>query len=153
MATEINFYQLDDTEFSRFLAVMLGKLYQEQSERILVFSEDNTLLAELDEVIWSFAKTRFIPHALSTDALPEKQPILLTAVENNQNQAKLLVTTGNNQDEFLASFSKVFYVFANKNPQSLQQARNNWKRYKENGNPLKYFYQDEKGSWLQKTDQ
>lgn len=150
MGTEINFYQLDDAAMAHFLAIMLGKLYQEQSERMLFFSLDEALLVELDEVVWSFSKTRFIPHATIHDRLPERQPILLTDQEQNLNTATILLTTGGNTDAFLQQFSKVLYIFANKDPQGLETARQAWKHYKELDYALKYFYQTPAGGWQQK---
>lgn len=145
---EINFYHLEVDEVLKTLVTLASKIYADQHKRVLVFGEKAQLL-ELDDVLWSFAKTKFFPHALVDDRLPEKQPILLSDQEANTNQAEYLLTTGVHSEAFLGRFARVFYVFLGIDPTALQQAREAWKDYKSRGYVLKYYRKSLNGGWEQ----
>ncbi|WP_332370171.1 DNA polymerase III subunit chi [Orientia tsutsugamushi] len=43
----------------------------------------------MNNTLWSFSSTSFIPHGCSTDPEPSSQPIYITTNYENPNQAKI----------------------------------------------------------------
>jgi len=45
--------------------------------RLLIRSDDKSLLARLDETLWTHSRTSFLPHAREEDPRHAAQPVLL----------------------------------------------------------------------------
>jgi DNA polymerase-3 subunit chi len=111
MSTEINFYQCDET-LSRSIAPLLLKVLEED-KKALIFSSDQVRIKEIDDGLWVYGKNKFIPHItiFDKDFVLKRQPILISDKEENSNQADYLVLTEGASEDFIKSFSRVFYFF------------------------------------------
>jgi DNA polymerase III subunit chi len=141
---EINFYQIsaDDVNY-KAMAPLLLKILEEQ-KKACIYCSNEAELAEIDAGLWSFSKTKFIPHATLKDGVDaNRQPVFIDQEEQNHNKAEFLVMMQPVSDDFLNSFERVFYFF---NDEGLQEARKQWKIYKEKSFALN-FYKKEKGKW------
>ena len=116
----------------------------EQKKKALIYSQNLDLLKQIDDGLWNFSKTKFLPHAGDwEDVEVQRQPILLTNKEENQNQAEFLIKLDQASDDFVKSFEKTFYFFGNAN---LQEARKLWVYYKGKTQDLD-FYKQQDGRW------
>jgi DNA polymerase-3 subunit chi len=140
---EINFYQIDEPAH-KAMAPLLQKILEDK-KKILIFSKNPVLLKQIDDGLWSFSKTKFLPHSTKADKNdPLKQPIFLIENEENPNQADFLIMLEQVSDEFSAQFTKIFYFF---DDASLSDAKKAWSYYKKKSAILN-FYKKADGKWL-----
>ncbi|MFT6077330.1 MAG: DNA polymerase IIIc chi subunit [Myxococcota bacterium] len=139
---EVNFYQVDDIAY-RSIAPVLIKIIDDD-KKALIFCQNEAQKVEIDNGLWSFSKTKFIPHATISDKLDHSiQPIFITELPENPNKANYLIMLGETTDEMLSQFEKIFYFFGSGN---LQDARRLWKKYKSQSASLN-FYKKNEGKW------
>ena len=139
---KINFYQIDDILY-KSIAPLLLKI-MEENKKVLIYCQDEQQLNEVDNGLWSFSKTKFLPHGTKKDKIkPDKQPIFITDKIDNSNQADYLVIFVEVEEKFLSQFDKIFYFFGSGN---LADARKLWKKYKEQNFSLN-FYKKENNKW------
>lgn len=139
---EVNFYQVDDIIY-KSVAPLLIKLL-EDNKKTLVYCENEKQVSEIDDGLWSFSKTKFVPHASFKDKLNHsEQPILITHLKENHNQANCLVKFLEVEGEFLKGFEKTFYFFGSGN---LEEARKLWSKYKKQSLKLN-FYRKNQDKW------
>ena len=140
---EVNFYQIDIIDH-RLIAGLLLKI-REEGKRVLIYSKNREILKQIDDGLWSFSKTKFLPHATGWDNFnPLDQIIFLTDVENNENNAQFLITTDSINDDFLKNFEKVFYFF---DETSILQAREIYLNYKKKS-IIVNSYKKENDKWI-----
>jgi DNA polymerase IIIc chi subunit len=140
---QINFYQTDGI-LHKSIAPILTKILEEE-KRALIFCTNQELLKQLDDGLWSFSKTRFIPHGTKDDEVKaDKQPILLSQTQENLNNSSYLIMLDKADDDFIKKFDKVFYFFGSDN---LKQSKDLWRYYKEKSAKLN-FYKREQDKWI-----
>ncbi len=135
MKTEINFYEVDES-IVKGLAVILIKIINEQ-KKALIYCKSETQMQELDKQLWSYGRSKFIPHITINDQGFDllRQPILITNQSINANQADYLIFLDEVEIEFLNKFKRAFYFFENHPNISNVKPDNSFK--KENGKWLK----------------
>jgi len=139
----INFYQTDEI-IHKSIASILSKIL-EDNKRALIFCQNQELLNQINDGLWSFSKTKFIPHGKIDDEVEsQKQPILLTSKLENNNNSDYLIMLEKADDEFIKKFEKSFYFF---NDNNLKESKDLWRYYKNKSADLK-FYKREKDKWV-----
>ena len=115
MATEINFYQADET-IIKSLAPLLLKILDEK-KKAFIFCQNPVQIKAIDDSLWSYGRNKFIPHSTISDKdfVLERQPILISDKEENSNKADYLVFLDVPSAGFLSSFERVFYFFEEPN--------------------------------------
>jgi DNA polymerase IIIc chi subunit len=115
MKSEINFYQING-ELVKSLAPLLLKILDEK-KKALIFCKNQNLIKEIDSGLWSYGRSKFIPHVVISDPdfAMERQPILITNKEENSNNAEYLVFLDEPSKAFILSFKRVFYFFEERN--------------------------------------
>ncbi len=140
---EINFYQIDDI-LHKSMAPLLQKILEDK-KKVLIYSKNAELLKQIDDGLWSFSKTKFLPHATKFEKSdPIKNPIFLTDSEENENQAEFLIMLDQTSDDFAKNFTKIFHFFDNNN---LAEAKKLWSYYKQKSANLN-FYKKDQGKWI-----
>ena len=139
----INFYQTNDI-LHKSIAPILMKILEEK-KRALIFCPNDELLKQIDDGLWSFSKTKFIPHGTNQDKIKqENQPILISKTAENNNNSNYLIMLEKVEDDFVSKFEKVFYFFGDHN---LQESKNLWRDYKAKSANLN-FYKKDKDKWV-----
>jgi DNA polymerase IIIc chi subunit len=140
---EINFYQLENIDYKAIAAILLK--IREEKKRTLIYCKNSEILKQIDDGLWSFSKTKFLPHATKLEKVsPKDQPTFLTDEENNENDAEFLIMLDPTSDEFLKKFEKIFYFFGNSN---LEKARELYREYKKKSLSLN-FYKKDADKWV-----
>ena len=111
MKKEINFYQVDEG-IIKALAPLLIKVLDEKKKAV-VFCGSENLVKEMDASLWSYGRSKFIPHVTVFDADFDmnRQPILITNKEENLNKADYLVFLDEPSEAFLSSFPRIFHFY------------------------------------------
>jgi DNA polymerase-3 subunit chi len=146
MQTEIGFYHLSAAPLERTLPRLLEKML-EKGHRVVVLGESEERVEALNHSFWTYHPQRFLPHGSARDGFAEEQPIYLSVMEENSNKADALVVTDGRTPESIAAYARLVDMFDGTDAAQLQSARQRWKQYKEQGHPLTYWKQNDKGAW------
>lgn len=117
--------------------------------RVVVRAANDAEVEQLNKELWTYTTKVFLPHGSKADGFADRQPIYLTAIEENPNNATILAFTGTAQPEGFAGFERCLYMFDGNNPTHVSTARQRWKQYKETGCETVYWKQNTKGGWEQ----
>ncbi len=118
MTNEVNFYEVEaDNEFAKSAIALVAKIFGEKNS-VLLYSNNEELLKQIDSSMWSYGKNKFLPHAtiFDSDFNPERQPILLSNRLENSNNAEFLIffdlpSQDCSELDFLSQFPRSFYFF------------------------------------------
>lgn len=155
---QINFYHTaGDTPaaLDAALPALLTKILATGSQTLVVCPTP-ARASRLDETLWTYADTAFLPHGTLEAAHPDHQPILITHTEAEPvppSSRLPLILSG--AESFLQSFNpstlhpKLLYLFTSAQA-DVTRARPLFKSLKEQGHTVTYFQQNEKG-WAKKA--
>lgn len=150
MTTEFLFYHLQRRSLEQTLPPLLGKILQRGWRAvILTGSEERT--EQLTQYLWTYDPASFLPHGNRKDGFSARQPIWLTATEENPNQAQVLVLTEGAALQAPESFVRVCDLFDGNDPGAVSAARTRWRRWRDAGHKLSYWQQEPGGKWSQKA--
>ena len=138
----VNFYHLERTPLERVLpSICTGLLAN--GERLLVVAEES-VLARLDEQLWTFAPDSFLPHGRQRS---ESQPVLLSPEPVAANGARNVALADGRWREEALGFDKAYFLF---DGSGLDAARGLWRTLAmvPEVEP-RYWKQDERGKWVQ----
>jgi DNA polymerase III subunit chi len=148
--TEIGFYHLQNTPLERALPKLLEKAV-ERGMKALVLTGSPERSEQLNEVLWNYDPTSFLPHGIEKDGAAERQPVYLTNQDENPNAASLLILVDGMESANAASFARIIDMFDGTSDTAVAAARQRWKTQKDAGLPLTYWQQTERGGWEKKA--
>ncbi len=150
--TEIGFYHLLRTPLEAALPQLLVKTL-ERGERAVVKAGSEERIKQLDDALWRWGPSSrndsFLPHGTTADGNGEKQPVWLTAGDDNPNGATFLFLTDGAESGALADYARCFALFDGRDEAAVAHARTQWKAWKDAGHTLTYWQQAERG-WEKK---
>ncbi len=147
--TEIRFYHLQTQTLEQALPQILTKALA-AGKRIVVHTATENEAERLNESLWTFRPDSFLPHGSAKDGFAKDQPVFLTHNDENPNRADTLILTGGAAAQSLEGFTLCCEIFDGRNEDALAAAREKWKIYKDGGNDLTYWQQNDKGGWDRK---
>jgi DNA polymerase-3 subunit chi len=152
---EVCFYHLTRRKPEQALPVLLEKSLA-RGWRAVVQASDAKRLEKLDDFLWSYEPTKFLPHGTKADGAPETQPIYLTIDGDNPNAADVrflidgVLAAPLLSDPASAPATRAVLMFDGNDAMELQAAREQWKELRDAGFELVYFQEDERGAWAEK---
>lgn len=141
----INFYHLTTLPLGKALPRLLERVHK-AGERVFLLTENEKQTQSLNSDMWTYTTKYFLPHGAASDPYPEEQPVFLSEVFNNKNQATILAFTCYAVPTHY-DFKKCLYMFDGNDADQTFFAREKWKEHKSNGHSLVYWQQTNKGSW------
>lgn len=120
--------------------------------RVAVLCSTAEYCVKLDNFLWSFSDSSFLPHGMDTDIYPQEQPILVTVNGENHNQAHVCFCVEGAMTANPQNYKRVCILFNDHNFEHLSIARSLWKNLKaEQGlYELSYWKQNPRGAWEKK---
>lgn len=104
---------------------------------LLAASEDQA--AQLNEALWTFSDTDFLPHVMAGDPLAGSTPIIVTAsMDAPLPHTDILVNLGQSIPDGVDRFARVFEIVST-DEQDAQAGRQRYVSYKQNSYPLTHF--------------
>lgn len=101
--------------------------------RIIVFDSDNSQLELLNQALWSFSETDFLPHVFINDPLSAQTPIILTADDKADfPHHELLINLSQNTPSGFNRFARMIEIISN-DPQDTQAGRERYRSYQQQG--------------------
>ena len=143
---QVDFYQLAGTPPEQVIASIAEKVLAADG-RLIVYSEDEVLLARLDRMLWDQGPASFLPHGLAGGADDSRQPILLSTSPDAPNLARsMLIADGIWRDSAL-SYDRSFFLF---DQATLEDARLAWKLLAGREGVERRYWAHEGGKWVKK---
>jgi len=143
---EILFYHLERTTLERALPDLLIRSLARGWRVVLTVGSDERLQA-LNNHLWSFDDSSFLPHGSAADGHAADQPIWLTTGDDNPNGANVrFLVDGASADDF-SGYERLVFMFDAADPEALATARGAWTKAREAGADATYWKQDENGRW------
>lgn len=151
--TEIRFYHMQRTPADRAIPQIAYKAYQ-SGKRVLIKCADADQCEKLNTALWVFASDVFLPHGSSADDFADRQPVYLTAGNDNPNGAKILIAApgcvAGGVTGGAAGFDLCCEMLNGRDDAQIEQARARWKTYRDQGFEVSYWQETEKG-WEKKA--
>ncbi|MDX1739450.1 MAG: DNA polymerase III subunit chi [Alphaproteobacteria bacterium] len=148
---ETRFYHLQTRPVEQVLP-QLVEVCLSRDWNVVIMTGRESRVEALCEHLWTFRDDSFIPHGTSKDGHAEKQPVWITSIAENPNNANVAFLVENADMEDMSRFELVCRLFDGNDNVALDQARKSWKREKETGRMLTYWQQTETGGWVKKAE-
>jgi DNA polymerase III subunit chi len=145
MATEWWFYHIERSSLEAAVGPLLEKCL-ERGWRVVVAGEAGTV-ERLDAALWTWRDDSFIPHGRSGAA---GQPVLLATEAEPANGAPVALLL-DGKDAAQGRFERCLVVFDGGDAGARGKARLQYKSATDAGAVARYFQQDAKGGWVEKT--
>lgn len=149
MSAQVSFYHLERQGVEAALPRLLEKVLS-AGHKVAVFLGE-ARIKELDEALWTYDPASFLPHGAEGGANADLQPIYLTSSHDVPNGADVLVMLDASVPSDLSPFARCLYMFDAREEGATQQARVDWKTFKDAGHDVTYWQQSEQGRWEKKA--
>lgn len=106
--TRVIFFQVSDGPTKLKKIVETSQFHFEKKEPILILVEDDKSKTYVDELLWKFPPTSFLPHTASDT--PVTDWIVITKAKQNLNQAKVAFNLCPTS-LFIEGFFRIIYEF------------------------------------------
>ncbi|HUB95892.1 MAG TPA: DNA polymerase III subunit chi [Stellaceae bacterium] len=142
--SEVGFYHLRTMPLERALPQLLERGLA-SGHRIVVMAGSEERVMALDALLWTWREDSFLPHGTRRDGHPARQPVYLTAEDENPNGATMLVLIDGVRSTRQQGFGRVCDMFDGNDEEALASARQRWREAKAAGHTLVYWQQTETG--------
>lgn len=140
------FYHLERGDLEDTLGPLLEKCLA-RGWRAVVRGGAMERLEALDAALWTYREESFLPHGLVGRDVLTRQPIALTGLLDNPNNAKALFLVDGAALTAFEGYERACLVFDGRDEAALAAARGQWKAAKATGAELAYWKQNAAGSW------
>jgi len=107
--------------------------------QVVMFSDDRSQLAALDEALWTFSDQDFLPHVMAGDSLAAQTPVILSDSEAaDLPHHQILINLSTNTPAHFARFERMFEIISSDDADTLA-GRERYRFYKQRGYPLTHF--------------
>lgn len=148
-ATEIRFYHLERQSLQQILPGLLGKVL-ESGRRAVLRACSPAQAEDLAEHLWTYDPASFLPHGTQKDGFAADQPVWITAqADENPAGARVLVLVPGADAQGAGGYDLCCALIDGHDPQSVAQAREDWRGFKAQGFSVTYWQQTAQG-WEKK---
>ena len=140
------FYHLERQPLDHVLPKLLG-MSLERGWRVVVQAGSEERGEAIAAQLWSHDEESFLPHGTKADGSPDLQPIWITAVDENPNNANVRFYVDGAEVGDIGGLTRAVILFDGNDPEAVEAARAGWKRFKAEGHEVSYWQQDEQGRW------
>ena len=138
--TSVSFYKLaGDQEVALALACQLIQKSLKMNQQVLCLVPDNAIAQQLDEKLWGFQATAFVPHALGV----ENAPVAISTEAEPGDHHQILINLQSQIPTWFSRFDRVVEIIYPQ-PEYEQAKRDNFSFYKERGYALSFHDLSEK---------
>ena len=146
----VNFYHLKNSNTYSVLSKLIEKAL-EQEEQILIRTGSSTATNEIDEFLWSYDLSSFLPHSILGDQESTFNSIHISNEFDNPNNAQFffVINTGNVNSGEILRFKRSFILFNDDDLDILEFSQKLWMELKNKSVERKYWTQEDK-RWVLK---
>jgi DNA polymerase-3 subunit chi len=137
---DIAFYHFKAEEPVKQFCKFLEQEYLAIGKNMIIRTLDDATQEMLNEVLWTFSKKSFLPHASKFDDDGQLQPIYITTTDELPNDAAILILYNRFDltSDDLKSFKKILIILYDGNDIDVNEARDLYKSLKTQGHKLAY---------------
>lgn len=131
MPPRVDFYLIEeagDAARLRIACKFAEKAYLAK-QKVVVFSDDASLLPRFDEMLWTFGDGSFVPHDTVTAGKPCEAPVALTRGTPPEDHADVLINLSGSVPAFFEKFGRVA-EFLDARPEIRGSGRERFKAYR-----------------------
>ncbi|MBF0159031.1 MAG: DNA polymerase III subunit chi, partial [Magnetococcales bacterium] len=128
------------------LVAISDKIYQRQL-RLLIVAETEALARQLDDLLWRQPHNGFLPHGLCGGRHDRRQPILIGTSVNDSNGATHLISAVTQPIDAPDRFDMLLDFVHPNDAEQMQQSRQRYRYYRQQGYVMEYWRQDDSGAW------
>ena len=144
---EIFFYKLKNTSSELFLINLIEKSINNNWNSV-VLTDNIERMEEINDLLWTYNETSFLPHGSQNDKNSEHHKIYLTCEEENPNKSNIIFSIDGILINNMKSWERCVYIFNEQNLKIVDQ----FELYKNQINlsdySLKSFEQDINSKWI-----
>ena len=148
--TDIAFYHLQTAPLERALPALLEKVFSADKRAVVKLGSSERVEA-LNDLLWTYDKSGFLPHGSQKDGNPDKHPIWLTTDDENPNGSQILILADGAQSENVGQYERCLEMFDGADDEAVAAARERWKMYQAEGHTVTYWQQTDRGGWEAKA--
>lgn len=132
--TQIDFYThvQDKLQF----ACKLGAKVQEQGLSIFVLTADEQMSAKLDQMLWRFSATGFLPHCRARSSLAEMTPVIVDHDPGGVTHDQVLFNLTDSRPAFFSRFQRLVEIVTTDDADR-EAARERYRFYRDRGYELR----------------
>jgi DNA polymerase-3 subunit chi len=146
---EVGFYHLLTMPLDRALPKLLERAI-DGGQRVVVVAGSEDRVDYLNNLLWTYNESGFLPHGGARDGNAARQPVWLAAADENPNGAPwVMLVDGARAD--LGRYQRCFDIFDGNNEAAVAAARLRWTEAKAAGHQLTYWQQTDRG-WEKKAE-
>ncbi|MEZ5872573.1 MAG: DNA polymerase III subunit chi [Nitratireductor sp.] len=143
---EVLFYHLTERTLEQTLPGLVERSL-ERGWRVVVQAGSRERVEALDAHLWTFSDESFVAHSCIRDGSESEQPVWLTELEDNPNNAAIRFMVDGATPPDLADYQRGVYIFDGHDNTALEHARTRWKSEKAAGHDVTYWRQSPEGRW------
>jgi DNA polymerase-3 subunit chi len=144
--TSVSFYHLQRQPLEAVLPRILT-MSLERGWRVVVQAGSEERAEALAAQLWSYDEESFLPHGTKVDGFPDLQPIWITAEDDNPNNANVRMFVDGAKVGNIDELTRAVILFDGNDQQAVENARSQWKEFRNAGHEVIYWQQDEQGRW------
>ena len=149
--TRVDFYHLQKAPLEQVLPKLCEKAYATKKHIKILLGTDERV-EFINSLLWTYNDESFLPHGSKKDGFAKEQPIFISANEENENNASLLILADGAMIETdkLGEYERILNIFDGNDAVALNNARDYWKQIKSLNFELHYWQQNDTGTFEQK---
>ena len=145
--SEIFFYKLKNSSSEIFLSNLIEKSI-ENNWNSVVLLDNIERMEEINDFLWSYKDTSFLPHGSQNDKNSELHRVYLTCEEENPNDSDVIFSIDGLLIKNINSWQRCIYIFNEQNLKVVDQFNAYKKNIDQSQHFLKSFEQDTNGKWI-----
>lgn len=136
--TQINFYSGSANKL--MTACRLCAKAVQQGLRVIVYTPDNSLIEQFDQLLWTFSSTSFIPHCRNDDdaSLVQQTPVILSDRIQSDTTFDVLLNLYHQLPPRFNEFKRIIEI-AGTTDEDKSAARERYRRYKNEGFDVQHY--------------
>ena len=144
--TEALFYHLERRSLEEVLPGLVERTL-ERGWRALIRAESAERAEAVDNLLWTYDDSSFLPHAQAGDGDGARQKVLITVEADNPNKADVLFLVGGADNDWgaVSGFVRVVTMFDGRDADMLGKARLAWKAARSAGLDATYWKETPSG--------
>ena len=145
--SEIFFYKLKNSSSEIFLTSLIERSL-ENNWNSVVLLDNIERMEEINDFLWSYKDTSFLPHGSQNDKNSELHRVYLTCEEENPNDSDVIFSIDGLLIKNINSWQRCIYIFNEQNLKVVDQLNFYKKSIDQSQHFIKSFEQNTNGKWI-----
>ena len=128
--TLIDFYSGVDDKLHT--ACRLSAKAVQQGLKVMIYTPDAQVTEQLDQLLWTFSSTSFIPHCRANDMLASKVPVVLSQQSEEFLHDDVLLNLNIDYPSFFSRFKRLIEIIGTTS-EDIQASRKRYRFYQDRG--------------------